>query len=70
MFSWGLDNGACQCNIAYMCPALNIREFPDDLLKRAKIAAIQGGVTLRQYVIRAVEAAVKTPKGKKAAKGA
>jgi len=49
---------------------LNIRNVPDDLMKRAKIAAIQRGVTLRQYVIQAVEAAVKAPTAKKAAKGA
>ncbi len=42
---------------------MNIRNVPDDLLKRAKIAAIEGGITLRELVLKAVEAALRE-KGK------
>lgn len=49
---------------------LNIRDFPDDVLKRAKIAAIENGLTLKKWVIQVLETASKTPKGRKARKGA
>ena len=38
---------------------LNIRNVPEDLMKRAKIAAIQNGMTLKDFVLRAVEVATK-----------
>jgi len=52
-----------------MATALNIREFPKDVLKAAKIRAIEKGVTLREYVIWAVEAQAKAPRGRKVRKG-
>jgi hypothetical protein len=36
----------------HMAFDLNIRNFPEDLVKRAKITAVSRGVTLREYVIR------------------
>jgi len=40
--------------------SLNIRTFPPELNKAAKIAAVKRGVTLRQFVIDAIKAALET----------
>ena len=37
---------------------LSVRAFPPDLNKQAKILAVKQGVSLRQFVIDAVKAAV------------
>jgi len=49
---------------------LNIRDFPDDVLKRAKIAAIENDLTLKNWVIQVLETALKAPKARNARKGA
>ena len=41
-----------------------VREFPEDLHKKAKIRAIQEGMTLRGLVIKAVEEYLKKKKGR------
>jgi plasmid stability protein len=40
---------------------INLRDFPDDLHQAAKIKAAMGKTTLREIIIRALEAYVKTP---------
>ena len=42
-----------------MRTALNIRDMPGELLHCAKIVAAIQGVTLKEFVIRALEKAVK-----------
>lgn len=34
---------------------LNIRNFPEKLAKQAKIKAVRDGVTLREFIIQAIE---------------
>jgi predicted HicB family RNase H-like nuclease len=41
-----------------MSNAIHIRLVPDDLKQQAKIAAAKQGITLRQWVIAAVRAAL------------
>jgi len=40
---------------------INLRDFPDDLHQAAKIKAAVDKTTLREIIIRALEAYVKTP---------
>ena len=40
---------------------INLRDFPDDLHQAAKIRAAMEKTTLREIIIRALEAYVKTP---------
>ena len=42
---------------------LYVRAFPPELNKPAKIAAVNQGISLRQFVIDAVKAALTTKKG-------
>lgn len=37
---------------------INLRDLPDELVRRAKACAALRGVTLRDYVVRAIAAAV------------
>ena len=48
--------------VSFVCMknSLNIRTFPPELNKAAKIAAVKRGVTLRQFVIDAIKAALET----------
>jgi predicted HicB family RNase H-like nuclease len=41
---------------------LNVRCFPSELNKAAKIAAVTQGISLRQFVIDAVKAALEAKK--------
>jgi hypothetical protein len=43
---------------------INLRDFPDDLHQAAKIKAAMEKTTLREIIIRALEAYCKTPKKK------
>jgi predicted HicB family RNase H-like nuclease len=43
--------------------SLNIRMFPQELNKAAKIAAVKQGISLRQFVIDAVNSAISAKKG-------
>lgn len=45
-----------------MPKVLNIRNAPDDLIRRAKSAAALQGVTLREWVLKAVEEKLKKSK--------
>jgi plasmid stability protein len=40
---------------------INLKDFPDDLHQAAKIRAAMEKTTLREIIIRALEAYVKTP---------
>lgn len=40
-----------------MACTLNIRNFPDELLRRSKVKAAERGITLRKYAIEAIELA-------------
>ena len=40
---------------------INLKDFPDDLHQAAKIKAAMDKTTLREIIIRALEAYVKTP---------
>jgi plasmid stability protein len=40
---------------------INLRDFPDDLHQAVKIKAAMDRTTLREIIIRALEAYVKTP---------
>jgi predicted HicB family RNase H-like nuclease len=42
-----------------MPKVLNIRNVPDDLIRRAKSAAALQGVTLRDWVLKAIEQKLK-----------
>ena len=44
---------------------INIRDFPDELHRVAKSKAALEGITLKELIIRAVEAYLKTKKGGK-----
>lgn len=37
---------------------INLRDLPEDFVKRAKIQAVQEGMTLKDFVIKAVEKAI------------
>jgi predicted HicB family RNase H-like nuclease len=41
---------------------LNIRGVPDDLIRRAKSAAALQGITLREWVVKAIEERLKRTK--------
>jgi predicted HicB family RNase H-like nuclease len=42
--------------------SLNIRGIPSDLIRRAKFAAALQGVTLREWVLKAIEERLKKSK--------
>jgi hypothetical protein len=37
---------------------INLRDLPEDFVKRAKVQAVQEGMTLKDFVIKAVEKAI------------
>jgi porphobilinogen deaminase len=49
---------------AYRMSDLSIKDFPTELLKQLKIAAVQEGTTLRELVVAALENSVKQKKAK------
>ena len=53
-----LTVGVSRVSFVSMKNSLNIREFPPELNKAAKIASVKQGVTLRQFVIDAVKTAL------------
>ncbi|MBI2820062.1 MAG: hypothetical protein HYX73_08790 [Acidobacteria bacterium] len=64
----GLDK---QCNIDYSTHmgALNIRDFPSDLLQKLKIRAAMEGTTVKSLVIGVLEQEVKGIEGPKSTRG-
>jgi len=44
--------------------SLNLRAVPEDLRRRAKAAAAMQGITLREFVFKAMEEKLKTKKAK------
>jgi predicted HicB family RNase H-like nuclease len=44
--------------------SMNLRAVPEDLLRRAKAAAAMMGITLREFVFRAMEEKLKAGKKK------
>jgi hypothetical protein len=52
---WALTNVCIVCYICLMpSKSLNLRAVPDDLIRRAKSAAALQGVTLREWVLKAI----------------
>ncbi len=45
--------------------SINLRDFPEELHKEAKIRAIQEGITLKDLIIKAVEEYLKKKATKK-----
>ena len=60
--SLGIRLQSLVTRVSFVCMknSLNIRTFPPELNKAAKIAAVKRGVTLRQFVIDAIKAALET----------
>ena len=44
--------------------ALYVRNFPDDLHKKARLRAVEENLTLRELIIKALEEYLKAPKKK------
>jgi predicted HicB family RNase H-like nuclease len=47
-----------------MSKALNLRAIPEDLLRRSKAEAAMQGITLREFVFKAMEEKLKSGKKK------
>jgi len=45
-----------------MPKVLNLRGLPDDIVRKAKAAAALEGITLKDWVVKAIEARLKTKK--------
>jgi hypothetical protein len=49
---------SCDTSVPMLTKTINLRDLPDDLVRRAKACAALHGMTLRDFAIRAISKAI------------